>query len=219
MSRSKTRVPKASLGVREMNLELAFDILGRWHSADPSCRTFELTWRGPYHHVGATQWRGGWRVGLHSRRRRKVKHMVHYTGGTLYQAVVSAMRGWGSLKVLAEARQMNLPDVHTAAPAAGLSPGGGQVSPSAKAFKEASERVLGTFSEPGHGPEFQVFVCASCGGQVRLIACAGRTREYKRGIFLEVPDSMEIPTCSGCGETYWDGRLSEAFEKHHNLTS
>lgn len=42
--------------------------------------------------------------------------------------------------------------------------------------------------------------CPDCGGEVRLLAKKGRTREYLRGVHLPVPDDFEIPTCVECGE-------------------
>lgn len=49
---------------------------------------------------------------------------------------------------------------------------------------------------------FQSFRCSECGSPVALSRGAGRTREYARGYHLPIPDDFEIPTCTGCGETY-----------------
>lgn len=42
--------------------------------------------------------------------------------------------------------------------------------------------------------------CPECGGEVKLLAKEGRTREYIKGIHLSVPADFEIPTCVKCGE-------------------
>lgn len=53
------------------------------------------------------------------------------------------------------------------------------------------------------------FSCVECGGAVRSRTGRGRTREYRTGLPLPVPDDFPILTCSSCGETY----LSEDDDK------
>lgn len=57
--------------------------------------------------------------------------------------------------------------------------------------------------------------CGHCGGNVKMIACAGRTAKYK-GVTLAVPATFEIATCEKCGEEYMNAeecdKLDEALE-------
>lgn len=53
--------------------------------------------------------------------------------------------------------------------------------------------------EPEEGGAFR---CTWCPGLVTPQKGSGRTRLYKPGLRLPVPDDYEMPTCSGCGETY-----------------
>jgi hypothetical protein len=50
---------------------------------------------------------------------------------------------------------------------------------------------------------FRPFACDVCGTPVELIVGPGRTREYRRGVVLPIPDSFGIPTCPKCEETYF----------------
>jgi transcriptional regulator with XRE-family HTH domain len=50
--------------------------------------------------------------------------------------------------------------------------------------------------------------CPECGGEVRLLAREGRTREYLRGVSLAVPSDYEIPTCTSCGEELMNVEVS-----------
>lgn len=54
--------------------------------------------------------------------------------------------------------------------------------------------------------------CSECGGDVRLAAGAGRTREFRRGVMLAVPNDFEIPTCSRCGEEFMTPEVSEKLD-------
>jgi NAD-dependent SIR2 family protein deacetylase len=59
--------------------------------------------------------------------------------------------------------------------------------------------------------KFKPFRCAECGHEVQLVKRAGRTREYRPGLALPVPDTFEIPTCPSCGEEYFTVELGEAL--------
>lgn len=54
--------------------------------------------------------------------------------------------------------------------------------------------------------------CMECGGKVVFLAKPGRTREYRRGVVLAVPDTFELPTCSACGEEFSIPEVSEALD-------
>ena len=45
----------------------------------------------------------------------------------------------------------------------------------------------------------QLFDCDVCDGPVVMRTGSGRTREYRKGIKLPVPDGFSIATCEGCG--------------------
>lgn len=55
--------------------------------------------------------------------------------------------------------------------------------------------------------------CPECGGEVRLLARKGRTREYLRGVRLPIPDDFGIPTCMKCGEESMNVEVSEPLDK------
>lgn len=55
--------------------------------------------------------------------------------------------------------------------------------------------------------------CGECGGNVILLNKAGRKREYKHGIFLEIPEDFGIPTCSQCGEESMVPEISDELDK------
>lgn len=55
--------------------------------------------------------------------------------------------------------------------------------------------------------------CPECGGEVRLLARKGRTREYLRGVRLPIPDDFGIPTCTKCGEESMNVEVSEPLDK------
>lgn len=58
------------------------------------------------------------------------------------------------------------------------------------------------------------FVCSLCGGQVSPRSEPGRLREYRRGVpKLPIPAEIAIPTCSACGELYFDQELSAKLEQ------
>lgn len=55
--------------------------------------------------------------------------------------------------------------------------------------------------------------CVECGGEVKLLAQAGRTREFRRGMELPIPAAFEIPTCSKCGEEYMVPEISDELDR------
>ena len=61
-----------------------------------------------------------------------------------------------------------------------------------------------------------VTVCGACGGPVALQDHGGRRKLYRR-VEVAYPHGVLIPTCSQCGATWIDGRLTtilgEAFEQ------
>lgn len=54
--------------------------------------------------------------------------------------------------------------------------------------------------------------CPECGGRVELVARAGRTRELVKGTSLEVPEDVEIPTCTACGEESMTLEISDPLD-------
>lgn len=54
--------------------------------------------------------------------------------------------------------------------------------------------------------------CAQCGGVVELRSGPGRTALYRLGLNLPIPEWLEIPTCTQCGETFVDGDLEAPIE-------
>ena len=40
----------------------------------------------------------------------------------------------------------------------------------------------------------------------------GRTREFRRGVHLPVPDAFELPTCESCGEILMAPEVSEPLD-------
>lgn len=58
-----------------------------------------------------------------------------------------------------------------------------------------------------------LFNCHQCEGPVQMVTGEGRTREYRPGIKLAVPDDFGIPTCQGCGETYLTTAEAQALEE------
>ena len=55
--------------------------------------------------------------------------------------------------------------------------------------------------------------CPECGGRVELRAAAGRKREVRRGVFLEIPEDFGIPTCVACGEESMVPEVSEPLDR------
>jgi hypothetical protein len=53
--------------------------------------------------------------------------------------------------------------------------------------------------------------CPECGGRVRPLALAGRYDEYK-GLRLEIPAHLEIPTCESCGEEFINAKSAKAVD-------
>jgi hypothetical protein len=60
---------------------------------------------------------------------------------------------------------------------------------------------------------FEAFRCGACGGQVTLVAKAGRRRFLKPGFLVEIPADYAIPTCAKCGETYLDPDQAESLDR------
>lgn len=55
-------------------------------------------------------------------------------------------------------------------------------------------------------------MCPDCGGEVRLAARSGRTREVLRGVHVPVPADFKIPTCLKCGEESFNIELAEKLD-------
>lgn len=56
--------------------------------------------------------------------------------------------------------------------------------------------------------------CLECGkGTVRLTATVGRKTRYKQLPELEIPETLEIPTCDVCGEEFYNADLAEQLDK------
>jgi transcriptional regulator with XRE-family HTH domain len=54
--------------------------------------------------------------------------------------------------------------------------------------------------------------CYECGtGTVRPTAEPGR-RDWFRGVLLDVPDNLAIPTCDNCGTQWMDDEAASAFD-------
>jgi hypothetical protein len=58
----------------------------------------------------------------------------------------------------------------------------------------------------------KIFRCAECGGNVRLHAKPGRTRDVRYGISIEIPTDFELPTCDKCDEIYISLEQSEPLD-------
>ncbi len=61
--------------------------------------------------------------------------------------------------------------------------------------------------------DFQPFRCAECGAEVGLTSGPGRAAEYRRGMFLPIPDSFAVPTCTSCREMYFTVERSAQLAK------
>lgn len=59
---------------------------------------------------------------------------------------------------------------------------------------------------------FNPFRCIECGDTVVLVTGPGRVEEYRRGVYLPVPDDFPIPTCPTCGEAYFTVERGRALE-------
>lgn len=55
--------------------------------------------------------------------------------------------------------------------------------------------------------------CAECGGKVELRTGPGRMREYRRGVSLEIPEDVGIPTCVACGEESMVPEVSDELDR------
>jgi hypothetical protein len=57
-------------------------------------------------------------------------------------------------------------------------------------------------------------ICTTCGkGQVEPVRKPGRTMVFRNFESLEVPESLAIPTCSDCGDEWFDAETTEALER------
>ncbi len=57
-------------------------------------------------------------------------------------------------------------------------------------------------------------ICATCGkGQVEPLRKSGRTMVFRNFQQLELPESLPIPTCSNCGDEWYDAETTEAVER------
>ena len=54
--------------------------------------------------------------------------------------------------------------------------------------------------------------CSECGGDVELCAKPGRTREYRRGVALDVPAGFKIPTCTQCGNELMSAAIAKRLD-------
>lgn len=55
--------------------------------------------------------------------------------------------------------------------------------------------------------------CPECGGDVKLVARTGRSREYLKGFHLTIPNDFGIPTCTDCGEESMSAEISEKLDE------
>jgi transcriptional regulator with XRE-family HTH domain/ribosomal protein S27AE len=55
--------------------------------------------------------------------------------------------------------------------------------------------------------------CPECGGAVEMRKAAGRTREFRRGVLLEIPQTFGIPTCTRCGEESMIPEVSDELDR------
>jgi len=57
-------------------------------------------------------------------------------------------------------------------------------------------------------PTFTSFICWLCGGLVRLSQNTKHESDVSPGVYVQVPDDLELPQCNGCGEVYLDQEFS-----------
>lgn len=55
--------------------------------------------------------------------------------------------------------------------------------------------------------------CDECGGRVALRFGPGRTREFLRGLRMDVPEDFGTPACERCGEEYMVPEVSEPLDE------
>lgn len=55
--------------------------------------------------------------------------------------------------------------------------------------------------------------CYECGGMVKLRSGTRRTMPYKNLAVVGVPASIQLPTCTKCGEQYIDEALAEKLDE------
>lgn len=56
--------------------------------------------------------------------------------------------------------------------------------------------------------------CPECGGRVELVTRAGRTRELLKGVVVEIPSDVGIPTCTRCGEESMSAEISDKLDAY-----
>ena len=59
----------------------------------------------------------------------------------------------------------------------------------------------------------RLFTCVVCGGDVFGRRGSGRMFEYERGISIEIPPSIVVPTCHECGEMYLSEELLDEVDR------
>lgn len=63
-------------------------------------------------------------------------------------------------------------------------------------------------------------ICTTCGkGHVQPLRKSGRTMIFRNFEKLELPDSLAIPTCSNCGDEWYDAETTEAVERALELAA
>lgn len=56
-------------------------------------------------------------------------------------------------------------------------------------------------------------ICSSCGkGTVEPVQRPGRTMTFRNFEALELPESLAVPTCTNCGDEWYDTDATEAIE-------
>lgn len=58
--------------------------------------------------------------------------------------------------------------------------------------------------------------CSECGGKVELKGGENRRREFRRGMFLDIPDDFLIPQCIDCGEEFMIPEVSKELDNYLN---
>ncbi len=79
--------------------------------------------------------------------------------------------------------------------------------------QESSSEASPQTPKPASGSMAWPMRCPVCGqGDVRPLARVGRTARYKNMAALPLPDDLEIPTCSTCGEEWIDRATALAVD-------
>lgn len=57
-------------------------------------------------------------------------------------------------------------------------------------------------------------ICSNCGkGTVEPLRKRGRSMTFRNFSALELPEALAIPTCTNCGEEWFDAETTEALER------